>query len=272
MASRMDFSSYYSDDNSNQDEINYDDNDDFSPSSGGQDLNPKIKRSGKRGRKPAKVDVKAKLERSRQSARECRARKKLRYQYLEELVASRERAIHILRKELDQLKDWCIKIDTLDKEEIPQEVYDFVAKEKQRRLMRETKSNSSESSFHSILEEDEQTQMQNFFFMKLNPNETKSFRSHSLTGHISSPTNSLSVSNNFDSNNDSSLIVTNSNDTNNSPIHMPKQDARRFTLSGQNRLLAQLIEQDLEPQTQSSCDNSFSSHLLTELNATVMKH
>lgn len=44
------------------------------------------KESGKRGRKPGrkaagpeKVDMKAKLERSRQSARECRARKKLRY-------------------------------------------------------------------------------------------------------------------------------------------------------------------------------------------------
>ena len=57
--------------------------------------------SSKRGRKPAKVDVKAKLERSRQSARECRARKKLRYQYLEELVACRERAIHALRDELE---------------------------------------------------------------------------------------------------------------------------------------------------------------------------
>uniref|UniRef100_A0ACB8EC78 Uncharacterized protein n=1 Tax=Sphaerodactylus townsendi TaxID=933632 RepID=A0ACB8EC78_9SAUR len=37
----------------------------------------KEKKPGKRGRKPAKIDLKAKLERSRQSARECRARKKL---------------------------------------------------------------------------------------------------------------------------------------------------------------------------------------------------
>ncbi|XP_068143501.1 REPTOR-binding partner isoform X1 [Drosophila tropicalis] len=66
------------------------------------------KECGKRGRKPGRktsnerVDMKAKLERSRQSARECRARKKLRYQYLEELVADREKAIIALRDELDR--------------------------------------------------------------------------------------------------------------------------------------------------------------------------
>lgn len=62
-----------------------------------------MKKPGKRGRKPAKIDLKAKLERSRQSARECRARKKLRYQYLEELVSSRERAICALREELEMV-------------------------------------------------------------------------------------------------------------------------------------------------------------------------
>lgn len=66
------------------------------------------KESGKRGRKPGrksapeKVDMKAKLERSRQSARECRARKKLRYQYLEELVSDREKAVIQLRSELEK--------------------------------------------------------------------------------------------------------------------------------------------------------------------------
>ncbi|GAA6089245.1 cAMP-responsive element-binding protein-like 2 [Tachysurus ichikawai] len=64
----------------------------------------KVKKPGKRGRKPAKIDLKAKLERSRQSARECRARKKLRYQYLEELVSSKERAICALREELEMYK------------------------------------------------------------------------------------------------------------------------------------------------------------------------
>jgi hypothetical protein len=41
-----------------------------------------------------------KQERSRQSARECRARKKLRYQYLDEMILERERANIILREEL----------------------------------------------------------------------------------------------------------------------------------------------------------------------------
>ncbi|XP_067666071.1 uncharacterized protein [Haliotis asinina] len=71
-----------------------------------------LKRAGKRpGRKPSRVDVKAKLERSRQSARECRARKKLRYQYLEELVLNREQAIFALRDELEVFKQWCIQVD-----------------------------------------------------------------------------------------------------------------------------------------------------------------
>ncbi|XP_013194336.1 REPTOR-binding partner [Amyelois transitella] len=72
---------------------------------------------GKRGRRPGrkaqldKQDMKAKLERSRQSARECRARKKLRYQYLEELVADRERSVIALRKELDKYYKWNLELD-----------------------------------------------------------------------------------------------------------------------------------------------------------------
>ncbi|KAL8572839.1 hypothetical protein ACOMHN_011088 [Nucella lapillus] len=70
------------------------------------------KRVGKRpGRKPSKIDQKAKLERSRQSARECRARKKLRYQYLEELVSSREKSVFSLRDEVEMYKRWSIDLD-----------------------------------------------------------------------------------------------------------------------------------------------------------------
>ncbi|XP_014353253.1 cAMP-responsive element-binding protein-like 2 isoform X1 [Latimeria chalumnae] len=87
----------------------------------------KVKKPGKRGRKPAKIDLKAKLERSRQSARECRARKKLRYQYLEELVSSRGRAICALREELEMVKkthtreykQWCT---AMDQGKIPSEI------------------------------------------------------------------------------------------------------------------------------------------------------
>lgn len=74
------------------------------------------KESGKRGRKPGrrsteKVDMKAKLERSRQSARECRARKKLRYQYLEDLVSDREKAVLTLRKEMERYHKMAREID-----------------------------------------------------------------------------------------------------------------------------------------------------------------
>lgn len=66
---------------------------------------------GRPGRRGNKVDVKVKLERSRQSARECRARKKLRYQYLEDLVSNREQAIFKLREELELYKHHCSEVD-----------------------------------------------------------------------------------------------------------------------------------------------------------------
>ena len=65
----------------------------------------------KKGKKSTRVDPKAKLERSRQSARECRARKKLRYQYLEELVDKRQQAIHVLNNELKDLQEVVRKVD-----------------------------------------------------------------------------------------------------------------------------------------------------------------
>ncbi|XP_029341652.1 cAMP-responsive element-binding protein-like 2 [Acyrthosiphon pisum] len=70
------------------------------------------KRSRKSGKKSSdKVDIRAKLERRRQSARDCRARKNLRYQYLDESVADREQAVLSLRQELDKYRIWCIEID-----------------------------------------------------------------------------------------------------------------------------------------------------------------
>uniref|UniRef100_A0A1B6DNE9 BZIP domain-containing protein n=1 Tax=Clastoptera arizonana TaxID=38151 RepID=A0A1B6DNE9_9HEMI len=77
-----------------------------------QEVKEGIRRGRKPGRKSGdKMDVKAKLERSRQSARECRARKKLRYQYLEALVSDREKAVLALRKELDKCRLWTKEID-----------------------------------------------------------------------------------------------------------------------------------------------------------------
>ncbi|OCT86153.1 hypothetical protein XELAEV_18019847mg [Xenopus laevis] len=107
----------------------------------------KVKKPGKRGRKPAKIDLKAKLERSRQSARECRARKKLRYQYLEELVSSRERAICALQEELEMYKQWCA---AMDQGKIPSEIKallsgeDLKAAQKQVKHHRAVKSEPSE--------------------------------------------------------------------------------------------------------------------------------
>ncbi|XP_029897326.1 cAMP-responsive element-binding protein-like 2 isoform X2 [Aquila chrysaetos chrysaetos] len=95
---------------------------------GTQVVGGKVKKPGKRGRKPAKIDLKAKLERSRQSARECRARKKLRYQYLEELVSSRERAICALREELEMYKQWCM---AMDQGKIPSEIKALLTGEEQ---------------------------------------------------------------------------------------------------------------------------------------------
>jgi len=46
------------------------------------------------------IDTAKRIELSRQNARECRARKKLRYQYVEELVVGREKAVEALRQEL----------------------------------------------------------------------------------------------------------------------------------------------------------------------------
>ncbi|KAM4820390.1 cAMP-responsive element-binding protein-like 2 isoform 1-T1 [Thomomys bottae] len=117
----------------------------------------KVKKPGKRGRKPAKIDLKAKLERSRQSARECRARKKLRYQYLEELVSSRERAICALREELEMYKQWCV---AMDQGKIPSEIKALLTAEEQSksqqsssRLSKTSKADAASNSYGDNLKE-----------------------------------------------------------------------------------------------------------------------
>lgn len=66
---------------------------------------------GKRGRKPMKSDSSTRLEKSRESARQCRHRKKLRYEYLEELVTDREKAIIQLKQELERIRSICQYLD-----------------------------------------------------------------------------------------------------------------------------------------------------------------
>ena len=58
-----------------------------------------------------KSDSDTRLEKSRESARQCRHRKKLRYEYLEELVTDREKAIVQLQQELERLQSICQHLD-----------------------------------------------------------------------------------------------------------------------------------------------------------------
>lgn len=74
-----------------------------------QDEVLKSKKRNKMSKKNGKLDARSKLEKSRQSARECRARKKLRYQYLEDLVCNREKAVVKLREELATVSSICFK-------------------------------------------------------------------------------------------------------------------------------------------------------------------
>ncbi|XP_005110949.2 nuclear pore complex protein DDB_G0274915 [Aplysia californica] len=111
------------------------------------------KRPGKRpGRKPSKIDEHAKLERSRQSARECRARKKLRYQYLEELVLNREKAVFALRDELETFKQWCIQLDGGGA--VPEPLMKLIVnedlKQKKRQMEEATRSLQQQQTTHRV--------------------------------------------------------------------------------------------------------------------------
>merc|ERR1712131_276185 len=64
-----------------------------------------------------------KLEKSRQSARECRARKKLRYQYLDDLILERERANERLRGEISKFVTWC---SMMDQNNVPEGMQEFL--------------------------------------------------------------------------------------------------------------------------------------------------
>jgi hypothetical protein len=73
---------------------------------------PKSRMNGCRMRYSGRSDVtRARLEGSRRSARECRLRRKMRYQYVADMVTSRERAIQSLRRELDMYKMYCAELD-----------------------------------------------------------------------------------------------------------------------------------------------------------------
>jgi len=68
-----------------------------------------------------------KLEKSRQSARECRARKKLRYQYLDDMIAEREKANLVLREELNKCLVWC---QQLDSNQVPDGLQEFLSSDR----------------------------------------------------------------------------------------------------------------------------------------------
>merc|ERR1711971_1073621 len=74
------------------------------------------RRSEVRPYPPPEMRSTNKLEKSRQSARECRARKKLRYQYLDDMILEREKANDALREELTKYVGWC---QMLDQSQVP---------------------------------------------------------------------------------------------------------------------------------------------------------
>lgn len=84
---------------------------DYQAASNEDGFKQSTKKRSKVSKKSTKLDAKSKLEKSRQSARECRARKKLRYQYLEDLVCNREKAVVKLREEFSTFCELSKRID-----------------------------------------------------------------------------------------------------------------------------------------------------------------
>lgn len=96
-------------------------NDTFGSAGGDHQPVVRRRRGGRGGGQPP--DETYKLERSRQSARECRARKKLRYQYLDDIILERERANIVLKQELEKYVSWCTE---LDKGRLPEGWNEFI--------------------------------------------------------------------------------------------------------------------------------------------------
>merc|ERR1719244_492743 len=66
----------------------------------------------------------ARIERCRQSARDCRARKRLRYKFLERMITAEEREVLHMQSQVTQLKDW---IDSNTGDALPpQNTLDFL--------------------------------------------------------------------------------------------------------------------------------------------------
>jgi len=85
-----------------------------------------IKESTKKTKFYAEMKTTNKLEKSRQSAKECRARKKMRYQYLDDNIAEREKANDQLRDEMAKYVGWC---QMLDKNNEPEGLQEFLNSE-----------------------------------------------------------------------------------------------------------------------------------------------
>merc|ERR1711963_128070 len=85
---------------------------------------PNSKEDGKKKKFYAEMKTSNKLEKSRQSARECRARKKLRYQYLDDMIAERERANDLLRDEMTKYVSWC---HMLDQNKVPEGLQELMS-------------------------------------------------------------------------------------------------------------------------------------------------